>query len=129
MWGGRFEDKPSDIMTEINASIDVDKRMWRQDIAGSRAHCEMLIKQKIISKEDGYAILRGLEQVAGEIESGAFEFKTELEDIHMNIEARLREIIGDCAGRLHTARSRNDQVATYFRLWVRVACNAVMEQI
>lgn len=129
IWGGRFEDKPSDIMTQINASIDVDQRMWRQDIAGSKAHCEMLVKQKIIDKADGTAILKGLEQIAGEIESGNFAFKTEFEDIHMNIEARLREIIGDAAGRLHTARSRNDQVATDFRMWVREACSGVMGEI
>ena len=90
MWGGRFDDKPTDVMTQINASIGVDQRMWRQDIAGSKAHCEMLIKQEIISAEDGKAILDGLDQVAGEIESGAFEFKEELEDIHMNIENPIR---------------------------------------
>ena len=129
MWGGRFEDKPADIMTQINASIDVDRRMWRQDIAGSQAHCKMLVKQKIISKQDGEAILKGLDQVAGEIERGEFAFKAELEDIHMNIESRLREIIGDAAGRLHTARSRNDQVATDFRLWTRDACDAVIKDI
>lgn len=129
IWGGRFEDKPTDIMTQINASIDVDQRMWRQDIAGSKAHCEMLIKQKIIDKGDGQKILSGLDQVASEIESGTFEFKTEYEDIHMNIEARLREIIGDAAGRLHTARSRNDQVATDFRMWVREACGQVEARI
>lgn len=119
MWGGRFAEKPSDIMEQINASIGVDHRLWAQDIRGSIAHCEMLVKQEIISKEDGKAIIEGLNQIAKEIESGQFEFKTALEDIHMNIEARLREIIGDAAGRLHTARSRNDQVATDFRMWVR----------
>lgn len=129
MWGGRFSDKPADIMEQINASIDVDKRLWAHDIAGSKAHCEMLVKQNIISKEDGKAILKGLEQIAGEIESGTFEFKRSLEDIHMNIEARLREIIGDAAGRLHTARSRNDQVATDFRLWCRDAVNELILKI
>ncbi len=129
IWGGRFEDKPSDIMTQINASIGIDKRMWRQDITGSIAHCEMLIQQEIISGEDGKAILDGLNQVAGEIERGEFEFKEEFEDIHMNIENRLREIIGDAAGRLHTARSRNDQVATDFRMWVRDAVETLCEQI
>lgn len=129
MWGGRFADKPADIMTQINASIGVDVRLWRQDIAGSKAHCEMLVKQEIISIKDGEAIIAGLTQIAGEIESGSFEFKTELEDIHMNIEARLTEIIGDAAGRLHTARSRNDQVATDFRMWVREACHAMVESI
>ena len=129
MWGGRFEEKPSDIMTQINASIDVDKRLWAQDIAGSKAHCEMLIKQKIIAKDDGQKILKGLDEVAGEIERGEFTFKTEFEDIHMNVEARLREIIGDAAGKLHTARSRNDQVATDFRMWVRDACGAFESNI
>ncbi len=129
MWGGRFAEKPSDIMEQINASIDVDKRLWRQDIAGSKAHCEMLVKQKILSKDDGKAILKGLDQVADEIESGAFEFKASLEDIHMNIESRLKEIIGEAAGRLHTARSRNDQVATDFRLWCRDAVNLTIAKI
>jgi argininosuccinate lyase len=129
MWGGRFSEKPSDIMEQINASIDVDVRLWRQDIAGSKAHCEMLVKQAIISKDDGAAILKGLEQIAGEIEAGEFEFSPALEDIHMNIESRLREIIGDAAGKLHTARSRNDQVATDFRLWCRDAVNALINKI
>ena len=104
-------------------------RLWAQDIAGSKAHCEMLIAQNIIAKEDGEAILKGLDQIAGEIESGDFEFKASLEDIHMNIEARLREIIGDAAGKLHTARSRNDQVATDFRLWCRDAVNEIISKI
>lgn len=121
MWGGRFEERPDDIMEQINASIGIDKRMWRQDIRGSLAHCEMLVKQEIISAEDGKLITDGLNQVAGEIERGEFVFKAELEDIHMNIESRLREIIGDAAGRLHTARSRNDQVATDFKMWTRDA--------
>ena len=129
MWGGRFTDKPASVMEQINASIDVDMRLWRQDIAGSKAHCEMLVKQKIISKADGDAILKGLDQVAKEIEGGTFEFKRELEDIHMNIEARLREILGDVAGKLHTARSRNDQVATDFKMWVRDACGDIVEKI
>jgi argininosuccinate lyase len=123
MWGGRFEDKPSDIMEQINASIGVDQRLWRQDITGSKAHAAMLTAQGIISAEDGAAIQAGLDQVYGEIESGTFEFSATLEDIHMNVESRLREIIGDAAGRLHTARSRNDQVATDFRMWVREACS------
>ncbi len=129
MWGGRFSDAPTDIMTQINASINFDKRLWRQDIAGSKAHCEMLVAQKIIPANDGEAILKGLDQVAEEIESGTFVFKTALEDIHMNIESRLKEIIGDSAGKLHTARSRNDQVATDFKLWVRGACDALVEKI
>ena len=129
MWGGRFTEKPSDIMEQINASIGVDQRLWRQDIAGSRAHCEMLVAQDIISAEDGKAILDGLDQIASEIEAGTFEFKASLEDIHMNIESRLREIIGDAAGRLHTARSRNDQVATDFRLWCRDAVNTLINKV
>ena len=129
MWGGRFTEKPADIMEQINASIDVDVRLWSHDIAGSKAHCEMLVKQKIISKDDGAAILKGLDQIAGEIESGEFEFKRSLEDIHMNIEARLRDIIGETAGKLHTARSRNDQVATDFRLWCRDAIHDVIAKI
>lgn len=126
MWGGRFEDKPSDIMEQINASIGVDQRMWRQDIAGSKAHAAMLAKQGIINAQDEAAIQKGLDQVAAEIESGSLEFTAALEDIHMNVESRLREIIGDAAGRLHTARSRNDQVATDFRMWVREACTQLV---
>ena len=129
MWGGRFNSAPSNIMEQINASISFDQRMWREDIQGSKAHCQMLMKQSIISEDDGNAILKGLEQVASEIESNQFEFKASLEDIHMNIESRLREIIGDAAGKLHTARSRNDQVATDFRLWVRSACDDLIEKI
>ena len=119
MWGGRFASEPAAIMAEINASIDVDRRLFRQDIAASKAHAEMLAKQGIISVKDGKAITRGLDAVLAEIESGQFAFKRELEDIHMNVEARLHELIGPAAGRLHTARSRNDQVATDFKLWVR----------
>ena len=129
MWGGRFADKPDDIMEQINASIGVDVRLWRQDIAGSLAHCEMLVKQEIIPAEDGKAIMDGLNEIAGEIEAGDFEFKTSLEDIHMNIESALKDKIGDAAGKLHTARSRNDQVATAFRLWVRDACVDLEAQI
>jgi argininosuccinate lyase len=119
MWGGRFASGPAAIMEEINASIDFDKRLWRQDIRGSKAHAAMLVATGILSKADGAAIAKGLDQVAQEIESGAFTFSRALEDIHMNIESRLKEIIGEPAGRLHTARSRNDQVAVDFRLWVR----------
>jgi argininosuccinate lyase len=122
MWGGRFSQGPAEIMEAINASIGIDKRLWREDIAGSKAHAAMLAETGIISREDAAAILRGLDQIAGEIEAGAFKFSRALEDIHMNIEARLKEIIGEPAGRLHTARSRNDQVATDFRLWCRSAC-------
>lgn len=129
MWGGRFQAKPSDVMSEINSSIDVDQRLWQQDIAGSIAHCKMLVAQNIIAKEEGQKIEEGLNQVAQEIQSGEFNFKVELEDIHMNVESRLKEIIGDVAGKLHTARSRNDQVATDFRLWVRGACEDVIVKI
>ena len=108
-------------MRRINASIGVDKRLYAEDIAGSQAHCAMLVAQNILSPEDGEAIARGLEQIRGEIEAGSFVFRDEHEDIHLNIEARLAELIGPVAGRLHTARSRNDQVATDFRLWVRNA--------
>ncbi len=119
MWGGRFASGPDAIMEAINASIGFDKRMAAQDIAGSRAHAAMLAAQGIISDSDAEAIRKGLLTVLSEIEGGNFEFSTALEDIHMNVEARLKEIIGEPAGRLHTGRSRNDQVATDFRLWVR----------
>ncbi len=122
MWGGRFESGPAAIMREITPSIDFDKRLAAEDLAGSRAHCRMLANEGIISKDDGQAILNGLTQIEKEIADGAFIFKRELEDIHLNIEARLAELIGPAAGRLHTARSRNDQVVTDFRLWVRSAC-------
>jgi argininosuccinate lyase len=129
MWGGRFAGGPAAIMQRINASIDFDQRLYAQDIRGSQAHCKMLVKQGIITAADGEAILAGLAQVLQEIESGAFPFRTELEDIHMNVEARLAEIIGEAAGRLHTARSRNDQVATDFRLWVRDALDGMNEAL
>jgi argininosuccinate lyase len=119
MWGGRFKSGPDAIMQEINASISFDKRLYAQDIAGSKAHAAMLAKQGIISKVDAAEIRRGLDQVQAEIEAGTFTFSTALEDIHLNVESRLKEIIGASAGRLHTARSRNDQVATDFRLYVR----------
>src|SRR5690348_10876403 len=121
LWGGRFTGGPAEIMRRINASIDFDKRLYAEDIAGSQAHCAMLVAQEILSPEDGAAIAEGLEQIRGEIDSGSFAFRDEHEDIHLNIEARLSELIGPAAGRLHTARSRNDQVATDFRLWVRSA--------
>jgi len=127
MWGGRFSGGPSAIMEKINASIDFDKRFYAQDIAGSKAHCAMLVKQGILSAEDGTAITDGLDKVLAEIEAGDFKFSAALEDIHMNVENRLRELIGDAAGRLHTARSRNDQVATDFRLWVRDAIDRMDE--
>jgi argininosuccinate lyase len=119
MWGGRFQSGPDAIMEEINASIDFDKRLWAQDIRGSLAHLAMLEKQGIVASADAKAIAGGLEAVRGEIESGSFTFSRALEDIHMNVESRLAAIVGPAAGRLHTARSRNDQVATDFKLWVR----------
>jgi argininosuccinate lyase len=121
IWGGRFEEGPSQVMEEINASIDFDQNLYAQDIAGSKAHCTMLMQQNIITKDDGKAILKGLDSIKQEIESGSIKFDPILEDIHMNIEARLTALIGDAAGRLHTARSRNDQVATDFKIWVRDA--------
>jgi len=122
MWGGRFQSGPADIMREITPSIDFDKRLAAEDIAGSRAHCRMLASEGIIAKDDGLKILDGLTAIEKELAEGKFVFKRELEDIHLNIESRLAELIGPVAGRLHTARSRNDQVVTDFRLWVRAAC-------
>ena len=122
MWGGRFAGGPASIMEVITPSIDFDKRLAVQDIAGSKAHARMLAMQQIIPMADSEAIIRGLDLIEKEIADGKFTFSRELEDIHLNIEARLRELIGDAAGRLHTARSRNDQVVTDFRLWVREAC-------
>ncbi len=129
MWGGRFSSRPADIMQAINVSIGVDRRLWAQDLAGSRAHCRMLIAQGIVTVEDGAAILGGLDTVQTEIEAGTFPFRDEYEDIHLNVEARLSELIGEPSGRLHTARSRNDQVALDFRLWVRDACDRSVEQL
>ena len=119
IWGGRFSSGPSQLMQDINASIGYDKRLYRQDITGSKAHASMLAAVKIISTDDCQAIHGGLDQIASEIEAGDFVFSKALEDIHMNIESRLAELIGEPARRLHTARSRNDQVATDFKLWVR----------
>src|SRR5262244_1483815 len=121
MWGGRFAAGPGAIMEEINASIDFDRRLYRQDIAASKAHAAMLAKQGIISADDAAKIVHGLDTILSEIEAGGFKFDRALEDIHMHVEARLGELIGPVAGRLHTARSRNDQVATDFKLWVRDA--------
>jgi argininosuccinate lyase len=132
LWGGRFAGGPAEIMRRINASIDFDKRLYAEDIIGSQAHCAMLVAQNILSPEDGAAIHAGLEQIRSEIESGRFAFSAEREDIHMHIEARLAELIGPAAGRLHTARSRNDQVATDLRLWLRAAIgrlDAAMRQL
>ena len=119
MWGGRFEASPDEVMEAINASIDFDRRLYAEDIAGSIAHVTMLARQGIVSQEDADAIADGLRRVQGEIEADGFPFDRALEDIHMNIEARLAALIGPAAGRLHTARSRNDQVATDLRLWLR----------
>jgi argininosuccinate lyase len=121
IWGGRFTSEPDEVMAEINASIDFDKNLFRQDIAASKAHAEMLAKQGIISADDAKKIAHGLDTILSDIEAGRFKFTREFEDIHMNVEARLAELIGPAAGRLHTARSRNDQVATDFKLWVRDA--------
>ena len=119
MWGGRFASGPDAIMEEINASIDFDRHLYRQDIAASKAHADMLAKQGIIAADDAKKIVHGLDTILSEIEGGKFAFKRALEDIHMNVESRLTDMIGAPAGRLHTARSRNDQVATDFKLWVR----------
>jgi argininosuccinate lyase len=128
-WGGRFAGGPAEIMQRINVSLDFDRRMYAEDIAGSKAHCAMLVAQKILGAEDGVAIAAGLDRVLAEIEDGRFPFRREHEDIHMNVEARLAELIGPAAGRLHTARSRNDQVATDFRLWVRGAIDRLDRQM
>ncbi len=129
MWGGRFSSGPDEIMEEINASIGFDYRFAAQDIRGSKAHVAMLAAQGIVSGEDAASITAGLDQIAGEIEAGRFTFSRALEDIHMNIESRLAEIVGPAAGRLHTARSRNDQVALDFRLWVRDAIDQIDGQL
>src|SRR5947209_16367233 len=128
-WGGRFETKPDELMTRINASIGFDKRLWRKDIAASKAHAAMLREQGIINEADAAAILEGLDQVAAEYEREGVPERPELEDIHMTVESRLAELIGAAAGRLHTARSRNDQVATDFRLWVRNACDEAVNAV
>ncbi|OAO02652.1 argininosuccinate lyase [Parasphingorhabdus sp.] len=125
MWGGRFADGPSSIMREINASIPFDKKLWRQDIRASLAHVAMLAETGIVEAEDATQIIQGLNQIAQEFEAKGIAENLDLEDIHMHVEARLAEIIGPVAGRLHTARSRNDQVATDFKLWVRDAMDMV----
>ena len=127
MWGGRFASGQDAIMTAINASIGFDQRLYAQDIRGSRAHAAMLAATGILTNKDAEAIEEGLLTVLSEIEGGEFTFRTDLEDIHMNVESRLKQIIGEPAGRLHTARSRNDQVAVDFRLWVRDQCDAAIE--
>jgi argininosuccinate lyase len=129
MWGGRFSDKPAELMQAINVSIGFDRRLAPQDLAGSRAHAAMLRSAGVISSADEAAIQQGLEAIGAEMAAGTFPFREEFEDIHMNVEARLRELIGPAAGRLHTARSRNDQVALDFRMWVREACDRTSAQI
>ena len=125
MWGGRFGSGPDPIMEDINASIHFDRHLYRQDIAASKAHAAMLAKKGIITAQDAKRIAHGLDTILSEIEAGKFAFKRALEDIHMNVESRLGELIGPAAGRLHTARSRNDQVATDFRLWIRDAIDEI----
>ena len=125
MWGGRFGSEPDPLMEKINTSIDFDRHLYRQDIAASKAHAAMLAKTGIITAQDAKRIAHGLDTILSEIETGKFKFKRALEDIHMNVESRLDELIGPAAGRLHTARSRNDQVATDFRLWVRDAIDGI----
>src|SRR5688572_1676249 len=125
MWGGRFEAGPDAIMEAINVSIDVDRHLFAQDIAASKAHAAMLAAQGIIGADDAKNIAQGLDTILSEIAKGTFTFKRALEDIHMNVESRLSELIGAGAGRLHTARSRNDQVATDFKLWVRDTIDAL----
>jgi argininosuccinate lyase len=125
MWGGRFDGGPAEIMEKINASIGFDKALYKQDIQGSKAHSAMLAAQGILTEADRDAIHAGLDEIEKEIEAGVFDFKTELEDIHMNVESRLREKIGDAGARLHTGRSRNDQVVTDVRLWLRDALDGL----
>ena len=129
MWGGRFAQGPDAIMSKINASIDFDQKLYAEDIAGSKAHAQMLAAQGIIAKADAAAIAKGLDQIRAEIEAGKFKFSQALEDIHLNIESRLKDLIGDAAGRLHTARSRNDQVALDFRLHIRNRVDGLMEVV
>ena len=128
-WGGRFEEELDAIAARFSASVDVDGRLWPEDIEGSIAHVRMLADQQILSKEDAARIEAGLERIAAAIEAGEFEWDATKEDVHMNIEAALTEAIGDAGGRLHTARSRNDQVATDMRLWTREACHSVVRDI
>ncbi len=129
LWGGRFASGPDALMEKVNASIGFDKELAAQDLAQSRAHCTMLVEAGILTARDGNAILKGLDRVAREIAAGTFTYTAALEDIHMHVESRLAELIGEPAGRLHTARSRNDQVATDFRLWVRDAIDRLDAQL
>ena len=118
-WSALFSEPMSELVKRYTASVDFDKRLWQADIAGSLAHAEMLAAQKVIAEQDYADIDRGMKQIRADIESGAFEWKLELEDVHLNIEARLTQLVGDAGKRLHTGRSRNDQVATDVRLWLR----------
>ncbi len=129
IWGGRFKDKTSKLMESINVSINFDKRLASQDIIGSIAHCNMLVRQEIIPKNVGKTIIQGLKTIDDEISKGVFKFRPELEDIHMNIEQRLKELIGESAGHLHTARSRNDQVATDFKIWIRDTIDRIESKV
>ena len=129
IWGGRFSAGPAAVMEEINASVAFDQRLAKQDVRGSRAHCSMLVTQGIIGREDGEAIQAGLTRLEKDISEGSFHFRRALEDVHMNIESRLADLIGLPAGRLHTARSRNDQVATDFRMWVRAAIDTLDDEL
>ena len=125
VWGTRVKKPTSKLLQSINSSIDIDKRLFNEDIDASIAHCEMLSKQKIINSESAKKIISGLKKIKIEIQKNKFEFKKEYEDIHLNIEKRLFEIIGEHAGFLHTARSRNDQVVTDFKLWVKKSANII----
>ena len=129
MWGGRFSSDPSQVMTEINNSLSFDRRLGKQDVRGSIAHAEMLVERGIIGKDDGSAIKQGLIRIELELANGTFPFRAALEDIHMNVEQHLTDLIGAAGGRLHTARSRNDQVATDFRMWVRSAIDNIDEEL
>ena len=129
LWEGRFSEKTAQIVEAFTASIDVDRRLYAYDIEGSKAHCRMLAKSAIISDDDAAALIEGLEQIKAEIQSGAFAFDDSLEDIHMHIESRLAEIVGDVAQKLHTARSRNDQVALDVRMFLRDATVRIIQQL
>ena len=129
LWGGRFTTSSNDIMKKINESISFDKILYEEDILGSIAHCKMLVNQKIITKYEGQLIIHGLEAIQKQISSGNFEFSTDLEDIHMNVEHNLKKMIGNIAGKLHTARSRNDQVATDLKLWIRKSIKKLKQQL
>lgn len=128
-WAGRFDEPMSDLLKRYNASVNFDKRMWRQDIRGSLAHAKMLVKQNIISAEDGEKIQNGMQQIIKEIESGEFQWSLDLEDVHFNIESRLIALVGDAGKRLHTARSRNDQVATDIRLFLRDNVDLILQKL